>query len=237
MAKLFSHVEGVASFHEPFPIMNNVYGNAVDKEKELDEEFRLKKLIIKRAASGHSHYIETNHQFIKSFSDRAIKEFGKKIKIIHLVREAPLVAKSFYQIGSIPGKTSKGKSWLLDPSANENIISLPELSSLDGEYSHDFYKCLWYWYEVEARINHLKLKHKDIFMYKIHTEELSSRDKISEMFTALGIDIDADRLHYYAGYRSNLKISKKSNNIGIEDIYQMNSNIKRLISCRTKNEI
>jgi len=51
----------------------------------------------------------------------------------------------------VPG-TAPGNDWYIDWRAPTNRIQVPDLLKKGGPFDHDFYRCLWYWYEIEARI-------------------------------------------------------------------------------------
>lgn len=232
LTKLFSLIEGVSSFHEPFPIMYNDYPLDKDKNKYFEKIFRIKKIRIKKAAAGHNNYFESNHQFIKTFIDEAISCFGDKTKVIHLIREPYKVARSFYQINSIPGKTDRGKLWLLDPMSRENQIQISDLLYDSELFKHDLYKCLWYWYEVEARIKIFKKKYPNITFFKIEADEINNPEKVQMMFNALKVSADAQKVVQFQEIRENLKLSKKVNNIEVEECIEMNNKLFKEINNR-----
>lgn len=232
LAKIFSQIEGIASFHEPYPIMNNDYPPSIDKKKYFEKMFRVKRIRIKKAAAEHNHYIETNHQFIKTYINEAVNCFGNKIKIIHLVRKPYLVARSFYQIGSIPGKTERGKLWLLDPKSNDNKINISDLLYDSELFKHDYYKCLWYWYEVEARIKIMKKRYPYITFYKIETDEINNTEKIQDMLNALEISVDSHKIKKLTNIKDNLKLNKKQYNIELQECIEMNNRLLKEIENR-----
>jgi hypothetical protein len=217
LGKIFSAVPGSICFHEPYPIMFNDCPEGVDIRKYRRHEFYVKKRTnIKRSAIGFDYYVETNHQFIRSFYSHAIDYFKDKIKIIHLYRDPVKVARSFYSINSIPGVTRNGLLYMIDPRDHDNVIQISDLLFSNGEFGHDLYKTLWYWYETEARAIKARQAYPDITWFDLKTEELGNRDKAIEMFDTFKMPYDADILDSVIGTRTNLKTDLKSKNIEYE---------------------
>jgi hypothetical protein len=205
-------VEGAACFHEPHPIMLSDYprGEGVNREEHFRRLFlTLKRIYIQRAAAGHRYYVETNHQFIKNFAAPAIEYFGAKIRIIHLKRDPVSVASSFWAIDSVPGRMSRGHYFMLDPDDSSNLIRIPEVSKGTGEFAHDFYKCLWYCYETEARVRAIRERYPSVVWADIWTEELEDTTKLEAMFDRLGVEVVRDRLKGAASIHANLRIEEK----------------------------
>lgn len=223
LSKVFEAVDKAVCFHEPHPIMNNDYPPGTDKLTYFNELFyNLKKIYVKRNARDYSYYIETNHQFVKNFISQAIECFSDKIRIIHLVRDPIKVASSFYQIDSIPGKTLRGKHYLIDPRGEDNLIKISDLLYNSIEFVHDLYKNLWYWYEVETRIKVAKQKYPHVFFYKLRTEDLNKEDAILDMFKKLDIHVEHSKLKPLIGSRANTRLEEKVKDVNIEECKLMN---------------
>jgi glycosyltransferase involved in cell wall biosynthesis len=222
-------LDNSCSQHEPYPIMLN---SGVKTEYSKGISIFQKKIInIKRAASGKSYYVETNHLFVKNFAEQIIGLLPKrKIKIIALYRKPIEVAKSFYKINSIPGKSETGLEYLLDPSQNDNLIQLPELVS-DPDFADDFYKCLWYVYEINKRIEKLRKNFPDIDFFNMKTEDLNSKEKTDELLKFLDASDDArDRLEI--GIRTNLKVELKESNTEEKNWEQMHKKFVYLLESK-----
>ncbi len=225
LSHIFSIIKRAKFLHEPYPIMNIDYLEKVDTIKYYEEIFRkIKRINIKRQAAGFDYYIETNHQFIKNYAEFAIKEFGQKIKIIHIVRDPIKVASSFYSIDSIPGKYIKGESYLINPEENSNHIKMDDLLTKNSDYNHDFYKCIWYWYEIEYRIKYLKKKYQNVLWYDIETDSLNEKSEIKKMFHHLKLppDVDFDQI---VGTRVNLKKNLKLREIEPNQALDMHNHL------------
>lgn len=154
LARLFATVPSCRAVHEAHPVMNgSLLRDASYGDREnVDRVFRrIKSVNIYRAAVRQRYYFEANHLFIKTFADNAVAEFGQRIAVVHLVRPAIEVANSIYSLLDYPG-TDCGNYWWLDFRAPTNVLALSDILSSDTEFSHPFYKALWYWHEIEARV-------------------------------------------------------------------------------------
>ena len=211
ISDVFARTSTVASLHEPYPTM---YSNGSDLSITHQKRLSLikrKHLNILRASKEKLAYIESNHMFIKTFFNIAIDFLPiEKIKLIHVRREPFSVASSFYSINSIPGRPPTGDRFLLDPFGKDNMIDLSqELKS--NEFSHDFYKCLWYWYEVEARIAKAKESTGEkISWLTLQTKELNSENKINELIEFVDLTEEITHIQELVGVRSNQKTNQKA---------------------------
>ena len=225
-------VDDVVCLHEPSPIMFSDYPRrqGIDREAYFRKLFWvLKRTYIKRAAAGHRTYLETNHQFIKNFAAPAIEYFGPKIRIIHLKRDPVSVASSFLAIDSVPVKTQRGHYYMLDPDDSTNLIRIPELSNGTGEFSHDLYKCIWYWYETEARVQAMKERYPNVVWVDITTEQLNDRAVLKAMFDRLGIPVSPDRLDRAVSIRENLRTEEKKEIIDRSRCEEMDRKLRKKI--------
>lgn len=210
LADLFAGLPGVAAFHEPTPKMTIEPNLSPAQSAHYRELFYNKKVFyVLRAAAGHSHYIETNHLFIKTFARLAIEYFGNRLKIVHLRREPIATALSFYQLGEIPGRSNIAAQYMLATDDPSNVISLPDLCLRYADFGHPFYACLWYWYEIEARIARLKTAHPQAGWHLLRTEDLNSRDAVARLCHDLRIERNLDQLFGRVGLRSNLRLEAK----------------------------
>jgi len=228
LTHIFSAVNNAACFHEPHPNMINASDllDVYNEKKYYHNLFRvLKRVYIKRAASGHKYYLETNHLFIKNFIAPAVKYFGEKIIIIHLIRDPISVASSFFAIDSIPGKTERGEKYLLDPEQEDNIFNLNIWQHLKDSKESRILRCLWYWYEIEARIEQYKKKYPAIMWYRIETENLNNYEKVSAMLQSLNIAYSDHYLKQTVGIKKNKKQSEKVNSVSRDTVLLMNEQL------------
>jgi hypothetical protein len=198
-------ISGCASFHEPLPEMNGEILSAYNCEHEqrtlkFFKDFKLP--AIYKASLKQDWYIETNHTFIKCFADAAVEEFGDRLKVIHMVRDRHEVSRSWLNRGSIPGKGAKG-NWLLDPVAPRNLIQFEILQNQDERFKHDYFKCLWYWYEIEARTAQFKQRYPQILVYRLRTEDMNDVNIMLPLFEQLFGNFDSSKLVSQIGARVN----------------------------------
>jgi hypothetical protein len=211
LAKLFSTVEGCTALHEPPPIMNGPVLEAANSGNAalIDRVYRqIKSVNILRASVGHRYYMEANHLFIKTFYEHAIRDFGDRLSVIHLVRPPIEVATSIYRLENYPG-TERGNFWWLDHHAPSNLIKIADLLDWDVEFSHPFYKALWYWHEVELRISALSARIPSLHIARFETDWLNDTARVFELLDGLGIEYDKRRVEARVGMREHEKEEDK----------------------------
>lgn len=238
LVDLLNNIPHCKAEHEPYPAMFN----DILKEKSLGNEsvinkvyWRVKSVNIRRTACGYRHYLESNHMFIKTYIEYAVKDFGEKIRVIHIARDPIKVANSIYALQDFPG-TVEGNKWWLDYTATNNLIYIPEYLDNDAEFKHPFYKGLWYWYEIEARIEYWKEKLPQINFIKFNTEDFNDSSKVSALLTTLGIEFDPESLVTKINIQSNTRPHQKiSGTIPIEQASVMHDRfVKLLANLKTK---
>lgn len=210
LVPLFQTVPRCVALHEPHPSMNGEVMRRYNMgdEAPLRHMFRLRKLPhVYWAARNSEFYIEANHMFIKCFADAAVDAFADRLRVLHLRRDPLSVACSYYIRGCIPGKTNtnnpnlSGTDWLIDPCSRRNVLSMSAELSAQGMGSHDFYKCLWYCYEIEARICAFRRRYPNIPVYRLSTDELNSYPAVARLFENLNLPVTAE-LRYVVGTRA-----------------------------------
>jgi hypothetical protein len=142
------------------------------------------------------------------------------------------VASSFFAIDSIPGRSGMGNLYLLDPSHEDNLIQINDLLNGDPSFEHDLYKCLWYWYEIEARVHHYRTVYPNLRWAHLRTEELNDQDALVRMFEEIGVQFDRERLKQLVGNRSNLKKDRKRQSVELDDAASMNRRLRDAIEER-----
>lgn len=125
---IFNNAEGVASYHEPSPIMNAepmidfLNGNPSKLEALMPAKIKF----IENSLKGKEKvYAETNHTFIKGFG-WLIPKFlpEEEMGIIILKRDNESIAKSLYRI-KCNAFNNDGRGWLIHINAKSKITSLP----------------------------------------------------------------------------------------------------------------
>jgi hypothetical protein len=211
LTKLFAAVPGCRAIHEAYPVMNGsvlqaaTYGDTA----LLDRVYRcIKSVNIRRAALGHRYYFEANHLFIKTFAQHAVADFGRRLAVVHLVRPAVEVATSIYQLRDYPG-TEQGNYWWLDFKAPTNRLAMADILESDPEFSHPFYKALWYWHEVEARIAAWRARMPAVTFVDFETRWLNDQERVRNLLDQLGVQYDTTRLATLVGAREHTKSHQK----------------------------
>jgi hypothetical protein len=127
LAGILNEVEGIASYHEPFPIMNDqpmvsfLRGDA----SKMKENIPLKLKTIKNALGNQRCYVETNHSFIKGFGWLLPKHIPhEEIGIIYLKRKKEEIVKSFYRVNCTP-LIHNGLIWLINPLMKNPVHKVP----------------------------------------------------------------------------------------------------------------
>ena len=242
LTSLFSAIPGCRAFHEPYPIMNGpwlraaAYGETNHVRRYYE---RVKAINIRRAAIGARYYVELNHLFLKTFLEYAVEDFGERVEVIHLVRPAVEVARSIYSLQDWPG-TAAGNQWWLDFKAPSNLIQLSDLLDADNEFSHPFYKALWYWYETEARVKFWRERLPSLRFHHFETRWINDCDRIFALLDDLTIEYDRDQLRSVIGTRKNtreerLKTHAKHSNEQVRDqeaAQRMNERFKDVLQSR-----
>lgn len=233
LANVLESLQDAVVFHEPDPIMHSRHLTGPDRLASLDELFwRRKRIEVHRAARGHRYYVETNHQFIKGFAEQAAAWFGDRLRVVHLRRDPVSVATSFYRMSSIPGLPRRGSLWLLDPRSDDNLIQLGEMLFGSAEFGHDYYKCLWYWYETEARVRHFRDRHPKVSVESIGTGDLNDLDRVRALLQGLGLAYDETALAGRVGQRHNEKSHDVQNVLPREEAELMTARFRALLSDR-----
>ncbi|KYK34479.1 MAG: hypothetical protein AYK22_08625 [Thermoplasmatales archaeon SG8-52-3] len=191
-----NNIENCISKHEPPP---NMFGKSIywyqngDKDK-IKELFKIK--LEKINNYNVNLYVETNHSFLKSFSDVAI-EFFPDMKLVHAIRDPLKVAKSnfnrYEQLRKIRYplnyRGDDGKKyikWTL--TGNEEIYkflnfnnkTIYQISDEDKIYQYFILE----WIETEKRaIDFLNKynKHNDCYILDV-PKDLNNAKKVKDMF-------------------------------------------------------
>jgi hypothetical protein len=202
LARIFAGIPHCRAAHEALPIMNAEALRAASygDRDALERFYRMKAIGILRAAAGYRYYLEANHLFIKTFIAHAARDFGNRLAVIHLVRPPVDVAMSIYCLQDGPG-TEIGNCWWLDYRAPLNRICIADL--LDGgEFSHPFYKGLWYWFEIEARVAEWRRRLPLVPFFRFETGWLNDAERLFELTRALGVVVNRSQIDSLAGMKA-----------------------------------
>lgn len=134
LAKMLETIPGMLSLHEPRPRLNT------PQRANLVDWWQATKLPwIERAMEGYSWYVETSHLFIDGHAD-ALWQLDIPFGLVFLTRPHREVALSLWRRRSIPGRTRRGRAYLLDPAQR----------APDGWQDWTGYQ-LCYWHCLETR--------------------------------------------------------------------------------------
>lgn len=211
LANLFAAIPGCVAVHEGHPVMHGPVLRAASfgDDALVDRVYRqIKSVNILRAAAGHRYYLEANHLFIKTFIRNAVEDFGERMAVIHLVRPAIEVATSIYCLCDHPG-TERGNYWWLDYRAPANLIRMANILDSTGAFSHPFYKALWYWYEVEARISVWRARIPTLKFVRFETHWFNDMGRVSALLDELGISCAMEQIEGVVGTRQHAKEQQK----------------------------
>jgi hypothetical protein len=112
----------------------------------------------------------------------------------------------------------------LYPEAEENIVKITDVLG-ETEFGHDMYKCIWYWYEIQARIKNIGSMYPHLPFYKLQTEDLNNIDVLLDMFEKLNIPVNRSKLTSLTGTRANTKSDQKSRDIATDDCNTMHEKL------------
>jgi hypothetical protein len=211
LVDIFQRLDGCVALHEPYPAMHdNVLEAAANGDYEFVRKFyKVRKSVnIRRSAVGAKHYIEANHLFVKTFIQFAAEDFAGKLKVIHLVRNPTQVANSIYSLQDEPG-TIEGNRWWLDYRAPTNLIPIADTLDNDSEFSHPYYKALWYWFETEARIAKWKLQLPHVPFVFFKTEDFSNKLLLAKFLENLDIEAPSESIQNMVNIRSHARSDQK----------------------------
>ena len=235
LARIFSAIDGCVSYHEPWPDMHGaeLINPSSDDDSYLSFLYRtVKSLNIRRYSHGAKYYFESNHVFLENFYPYVLEDFPGKVKVIHLFRDPLKVANSLYALGHCPG-TEVGNQWYFDYRASKNRIKIAGVLETDENFKHAFYKCLWYWYEIEARVKAFREQYSEVTVVDFHTEDMNDKNRIAKMLDELQIPYDLDRIAKVAGVKENLMTAeKKTPPLELEMAAQMQRRFLDLLSER-----
>jgi len=107
-----------------------------------------------------------------------------------------------------PG-TESGNRWWLDYRAPLNRIRIPD--ALEGEFSHPFYKGLWYWFEIETRVMEWRQQLPEVPFVRFETDWFNQPQRLVTLARELGMVVDSRQINALVGVkehtREHLKIA------------------------------
>ena len=182
LAKKLSIISKVDSFHEPEPKFSECFPE-IKKDKDLAQKFWIENKLPAILQQKNKIYIETSHLFSKGFIEPLI-DLGIIPDIFILTRNLRNVAKSLYQLDTIPGKTETGKNWYISPDDKNIFLKLDNYKNYN-----DYQLCYWYALENIERQNYYKkqFEYLGAKIIGITFEELTSIFNIKRFVSCLSL--------------------------------------------------
>ncbi len=145
LATMLSLIPSINAFHEPEPDFVYVMRKAISKP-ELAVKFWIFKKLPAIASLQGNFYCETSHLFCKGFF-YPLLDLDILPELIILRREKRKVAKSLFELNTIPGRTPLAISYYLKPDDEGVYLPINNWHKL-----HDYQLCYWYCLEIEKRM-------------------------------------------------------------------------------------
>ena len=151
--------------------------------------------------------VKFDYEFINDNSYKDWDYLKENMGIIHLIRNPIYTARNLYEDGSIPGEDKT----LIDPSDSGNMVN-PEFLKY-REFQHDFFKALWYCFEVYTRSKHLISRYRNMKHYVFFTKWFSDPKEIRSLVSSFGGNISKKNSEFVSGWYDEYGIYHRTNNI------------------------
>lgn len=148
VSDVFKEVGCVHARHEPKPTFSSKLPQA-KRNASAAFKFWVDEKIHQINDVDSNFYMESSHMVSKAFLSPLL-EMGVVPYLIFISRNPSEVAKSFYEIGSIPGRSKLGNEFMISPN-DPSLLVVSDIESLT-----DYQTCFWYALEIEMRINTFK---------------------------------------------------------------------------------
>ena len=145
LSKLFQHIDGIKSYHEPIPIMHAkamrqfLKGKTKLMEKKMPEKIDA----INKLSEDAEVYFESNHMFIKGFG-WYIPDYinPEEIGVLVITRKKEEIVASHIKLDATP-LHYKGWDWTITPLVDHNLAEFPK--------EFKFQKFLYYLYFLQLK--------------------------------------------------------------------------------------
>ncbi|WP_268035914.1 hypothetical protein [Algoriphagus sp. PAP.12] len=234
LSKMLQNVEGINSFHEPYPVMNGypMIKYLKGKEKELRSQMPEKLRQIEKNLDNGKVYVETNHMFIKGFGWLIPENIPQEnIGVVLIKKNKTEVAKSHYRIFCSP-LSIFGKLWLMFPTMKNpiNKFSKPEILKyrlyffinrfLMSRYnpfkdlklerrifkSYELKLLEWYVEETYSQAERFRRKYPKIKVFETTIEKLNDVEEYERLFKFFKLEFKPkDSFFEKLNTRTNLK--------------------------------
>lgn len=185
LAKLLALGDDVCARHEPEPALHHVL-EEVKRDPAAALRFVREVKLPAIQACPEKNYAETSHLFGKGFYEAFLK-LELPFKIIILNRNPRDVARSLWRIGTVPGRTPGGRTFLLEP-LQQNVLKLR-----NWERMTDYELCYWYCLEMERRktLYAEECTKRGIAVVETSIERLKQYSSFLDFMGACGLTVSA----------------------------------------------
>ena len=189
LATLLGADPQVAAFHEAPPEMN---GDLLRLAERAPYETtyaarRFKAVAVRELLARQPDrrvYAETNHMFIKTFFDVAMREFsGEGVGIVLLRRELAAVVKSFAELGIFTERNTVWPAWMSSPYAATRAI---EPAALEGTLDA-LETTVAYLVDIEARAQRFRRDYPQADVFETRIESFADPAEIERLFAWAGL--------------------------------------------------
>ncbi|WP_456395465.1 hypothetical protein [Desulfurobacterium sp.] len=237
LSTLLSFFPEIASFHEPSPNFVHVMRDA-QKSPNRAIRFLIEKKLPFITSIDKPIYSETSHLFCKGFFYPLIR-LGIVPEIIILKRNRRAVARSLFELNTIPGRTSWGLFFYLKP---DDRVYLP----LKGwKKLHDYQLCYWYCLEIEKRmaIYSEEILSRGGKVYTVKFEDLLDFDSSVRIFRDMGLSINEttmvllkEAIGVPVNTKRKYKVRKLTQEVSEEIIREMEEEVEEMVRRGGYNE-
>ena len=192
LATLLGTDPRVAAFHEAPPEMNGDLLRLAEREPYAATYAarRFKADAVRALLAGQPGrevYAETNHLFIKTFFDVAMREFASEgVGVVWLRRELAAVVKSFAELGYFTARNTVWPAWMSSPYASTRAIepAAPEgaLDPLETTVA--------YLVDIEARAQRFRRDYPQADVFETRIEAFADAAEIERLFAWAGLTVN-----------------------------------------------
>lgn len=196
LAALLATARDIQAFHEAEPTMSGLFlkmlqdspPEASFKARSVKAQFINKILDQLPAGTG---YAETNHMFIKTFSDIVMETFREcNIQVIVMRRHLPAVLKSFINMGYFSERNRVWPAWMHLPGTCDSAFVPPESDRSPDQYD----LAIGYLLDIEARVQRFRSRYPDCLVLETSLEDLQVADNVATLFRDLELQPTAQTL-------------------------------------------
>lgn len=203
LARVLALFANVEARHEPKPRFSSCF-RAVVAAPEVAREFWEREKLPAIDRGRKPIHAETSHFFGKGFAP-SLLDLGRVPDVVHLRRDPRAVARSLWELESIPGRSLRGVRYYLSPWDPNHL----PVASDRARGWHDYQLCYWYGLETDARARALGalLAERGGRMHALELESIQSAEGIA----ALGARLELGPLSAFGAWRVKALASRRVN--------------------------